>query len=168
MRFTDFLRTTVLLFSGAASTLALCSLIAIYDEENRTLLYVSVGFWLLAIAIGLWLGRGDTTTAGIARMLRDARATTTVPVLEPGAILLNRLWPLAAFTVVAGGLAFLFTPVPVIGTGYALAIAVAWRRQSSAVQAIEERDGIQFHVERSTLLGATQLIRTAGLKRFEP
>lgn len=167
MRFIEFLKTTVLLFSGAATTLALCSLIAIYGEENRTLLFVSVGIWVLAIVIGLWLGRGDNTTAGIARMLRDAKATTTVPVQEPGAILINRLWPLAAFTVVAGGLAFLFPPVPVIGTGYALAISIAWRRQSSAVQAIEERDGIQFHVERGPLLGATQLIRTAGLKRFE-
>jgi hypothetical protein len=167
MRFTDFLRTTVLLFSGAASTLALCSLIAIYGEENRTLLFVSVGFWVLAILIGLWLGRGAGTTAGIARLLRDAKATTTIPVLEPGAILLNRLWSLAAFTVVAGGLAFLFPPVPVIGTGYALAISLAWRRQSSAVQAIEERDGIQFHVERSGILAPTQLVRTAGLKRFE-
>ena len=167
MRFTDFLRTTVLLFAGAASTLALCSLIAIYGEENRTLLLVSIGFWLVAIMIGLWLGRGDTPTTGTARLLRDARAATSMPELEPSAILFNRLWPLAAFTVVAGGLAFLFPPVPVIGTGYALAIALAWRRQSSAVQAIEERDGIQFHVERSPFLGATKLIRTAGLKRFE-
>jgi hypothetical protein len=167
MRFIDFLRTTVLLFGGAASTLALCSLVAIYSDDDRTLLQLALAWWALAALIGLWLGRGHRTTAGIGRMLADARAATTMPEFEPGAILINRLWPLAAFTVVAGGLAFLFPPVPAIATGYALAIALAWRRQSAAVQAIEERDGVQFHVERSSILGATKLIRTAGLKRFE-
>jgi hypothetical protein len=167
VRFTDFLGTSTLLFGGAASTLALWTVVSAFSEDDRTLLLLSLGWWAVAAIVGLWLGRGTRPANGISRMLAQAKAATAMPELEPGAILWNRLWPLAAFTVVAGGMGFIFPPVPAVAAGYPLAIALAWRRQSGAVQAIEERDGVQFHVERSPLLGATRLVRTAGLKRFE-
>ncbi len=167
MRFTDFLRTAVLLFAGAASALALCTFASAFADDDRTLLLLALGWWVLTAVVGIWLGRRPQTTAGIGRMLADARATTSMPPIEPGAILWNRLWPLAAFATVAGGLAFLVPSVPAIASGYALAIALAWRRQSLAVQAVEERDGIQFHVEKGSPFAATSLTRLPGLKRYD-
>ncbi|MEA2346583.1 MAG: hypothetical protein QOG62_370 [Thermoleophilaceae bacterium] len=167
MRFTEFLRNAVLLFAGAASTLALCTLIAAFSEDDRRLLLLAIGWWILAGVIGLWLGRRPQTTQGIGRMLADAKAVTSMPPIEPGPIMWNRLWPLAVFTAVAGGLAFLFPPVAAVATGYALAISLAWRRQALAVQAIEERDGIQFHVEKASPFGATRLTRLPGMKRYD-
>lgn len=168
MRFTDFLRTAVLLFGGAATALAAVSVAGAAAEDDRTLIYFSLGWWLVAALTGLWLGRREAVTAGIGRLLASARAATSMPEQEPGAVLFNRLWALALFTVVAGGLAFLIPQVPAIGTGYALVLALAWRKQARAVEAIELRDGVQFHVERTSPFKPTQLTRTAGLRKLEP
>lgn len=168
MRFTDFLRTTVLLFGGAATALAVVSIAGAGSRDDPALVYLAVGWWAASALIGLWLGRRPEVTAGIGRLLSGARATTTMPGLEPGAILFNRLWALAVFTVLAGGVAFLLPQVPAIGTGYALIVALAWRKQSRAVEAIEMRDGVQFHVERTSPFKPTKLIRTPGLRKIDP
>ena len=41
---------------------------------------------------------------------------------------------------------------PAIAAGFAVIWALAWRRQSSAVTAIEERDGARFYIERTSPL----------------
>ena len=168
MRFTDFLRTTVLLFGGAATALAAVSLAGANAKDDTTLVYVAVAWWGLAALAGLWLGRRQEVTTGIGRLLANARAATSMPELEPGAVLFNRLWALALFTVATGGVAFLVPQVPAIGTGYALVLALAWRKQAPAVEAIEMRDGVQFHVERTSPFKPTRLVRTAGLRKIEP
>ena len=96
--------------------------------------------------IGLRLGRRAQATPPIARLLSTAKATTTLPEHHPSAVLLNRLWPLFVFTVLAGGLAFLAPQVSGIAAGFAIIWALAWRRQDAAVAAIEERDGACFYV----------------------
>ena len=78
-----------------------------------------------------------------------------LPEHRPGAILLNRLWPLLLFTLLAGGLAFLAPQIPGIAAGFAIIWSLAWRRQHSAVAAIEERDGARFYV-RAHLAGASR------------
>jgi hypothetical protein len=80
----------------------------------------------------------------------------------------NRLWPLALVTIAAGGVAFLVPQVPAIAAGYALAAALAWRRQSAAVQAIEERDGVEFWFDRTSPFSAPKLLRLPGLRKIEP
>ena len=40
----------------------------------------------------------------------------------------------------------------------------AWRRQASAVTAIEERDGARFYVEPTSPLHAIKLVRTPGFR----
>jgi hypothetical protein len=77
---------------------------------------------------------------------------------------LNRLWPLLVSTVGAGALAFLAPQVPAVATGFAIIWALAWRRQSSAVTAIEERDGARFYVERTSPLQRIRLVRTPGFR----
>jgi 4-amino-4-deoxy-L-arabinose transferase-like glycosyltransferase len=168
MRFVDFLRNAVLLFGASASVLAAVAIAGARARDDRVLLYVALAWWVLAALAGLWIGRRREASAGTARLLRGARGATSLPELEPGAVLFNRLWALALFTVVAGGVAFLIPQVPAIGAGYALCIALAWRKQSAAVEAIEGRDGVQFHVERTSPFKPTQLVRTAGFRKIEP
>jgi hypothetical protein len=127
-----------------------------------------VGWWLIAALIGAHLGRRADTSPPIARLLATARASTVLPEHRPSAILLNRLWPLLAFTLIAGGLAFLAPQIPAIATGFALIWALAWRRQHAAVTAIEERDGIAFYVRRTSPLRPIALDRLPGYKAMRP
>jgi hypothetical protein len=168
MLFRDFLRVAVLLFGGAGTALAIVALAGTAGEETNVPLFVAVGWWVLAAAAGLWLGRRNAPTQQIGRLLAGARNINSLPEIEPGAIVFNRLWPLAAITVVSGALAFLIPQVPAIAAGYAIAVALTWRKQAAAVAAIEERDGVRFYFDRSSPFGAPQLLRTPGLRKVEP
>ena len=70
--------------------------------------------------------------------------------------------------VAAGALGFFVPQVPAVATGYALLVALSWRRQSSAVAAIEGRDGVEFWFERSSPFGPPKLLRLPGLRKIEP
>jgi hypothetical protein len=168
VRFRDFLRVSVLLFAAAATALAAVSIAGIVRADDAALLYVSLGWWLVALVLGLWLGRKPVTTSGIANLLASARQATALPEQEPGSVLFNRLWPLALVTIAAGGVGFVFPQVPAIAAGYALLMALLWRRQSSAVAALEGRDGVEFWFEKSPPFGAPRLLRLPGLRRVEP
>jgi hypothetical protein len=168
MRFREFLRVAVLLFGGAATALAAVSIVGMARDAEPALALVAVGWWVAAAVIGLWLGRRGAASPGIARVLASARTSPSLPELEPGAVLFNRLWPLAVLAVASGGIGFFFPQVPAIATGYALLAALTWRKQSAAVAAIEERDGVQFWFDRSSPFGAPRLVRTPGLRKVEP
>jgi hypothetical protein len=164
VRFVDFLRTTVLLSAGAATALAVVTVLAGAASSDQTLVLVSAGWWVVATVAGLRLGRRAATSPPIARLLSTAKASTTLPEQHPSAILLNRLWPLLIFTLLAGGLAFLAPQIPGIAAGFAIMWALAWRRQDAAVAAIEERDGASFYVRRTSPLRPMSLLRTPGFK----
>jgi hypothetical protein len=168
VRFVDFLRTTVLLSAGAATALAAITVLAASGKSDTQLAEVAVGWWLIASGIGLRLGRRAQTNPPIARLLASARATTTLPEYHPNAILLNRLWPLALFTLLSGGLAFLAPQISGIAAGFAIIWALAWRRQDAAVAAIEERDGASFWVRRTSPVRPIALVRTPGFKAARP
>src|SRR3954447_5614941 len=168
MRFTDFLRTTVLLFAGAATALAAVAIAGARSADDTTLLYVAVGCWVIAAGTDLGIGRRPETSQGIGRLLADARHSPTLPEQEPGRTMINRLWPLIIATAAAAAIAFLIPQVPAIGAGYALLVALAWRKQSRAVAAIEDRDGVRFYVERTPPLKPLQLVRTPWMRRIEP
>ena len=168
MRFYDFLRVSVLLFGGAATALAAVAIAGASADGNNTLLYIAVAWWAIAAATGLWLGRRPEATQGIARLLADARYSPTLPEVEPGRTVVNRLWPLVIVLAAAAGIAFLLPQVPAIAAGYAVLVALMWRKQARAVAAIEDRDGVRFYVERTSPLKPTQLLRTPWMKRLEP
>ena len=168
MRFTDFLKTSVLLFAGAATALAAVAIAGGASKDDTTLLYVAVGWWIVGAAIGLWVGRRPQTSQGIGRLLANARHSPTLPEQEPGRTIVNRLWPLIIVIAAAAAIAFLIPQVPAIGAGYALLVALGWRKQARAVAAIEDRDGVRFYVERSAPLQPTQLVRTPWMRRIEP
>jgi hypothetical protein len=168
VRFRDFLRVSVLLFGGAATALAAVSIVGAARDADTVLALVALGWWILATIAGLWLGRRLAATPGIAGLLSAAKTSSSLPELEPGAVLFNRLWPLAVLAVGSGGIGFFVPQVPAIATGYALLAALWWRKQSSAVAAIEQRDGVEFWFDRSSPFGGPRLIRTPGLRRVEP
>jgi hypothetical protein len=168
VRFVDFLKTTVLLSAGAATALAAVTVLAVGGHSEEHILPFAFGWWVVAAIIGLRLGRRAETNPPIARLLAGAKASTTLPEHHPSATLINRLWPLLLFTLVAGGLAFLAPQVPGIASGFAIIWALAWRRQDAAVAAIEERDGASFWVRRTSPVRPMALMRTPGFKALRP
>ncbi|MEX1141436.1 MAG: hypothetical protein WD993_08330 [Thermoleophilaceae bacterium] len=168
MRFADFLRVSVLLFGAAGTALAIVALAGAGGQDTLAPVIFALVWWVLAAIAGLWLGRRNVPTAQIGRLLANSRKTNTLPEIEPGAIVFNRLWPLAIVTVAAGAIGFVVPQVPAIAAGYAIAIALTWRNQSRAVAAIEDRDGVRFYFDKSPPFGAPKLIRTPGMRRMEP
>jgi hypothetical protein len=168
VRFRDFLRVSVLLYGGAASALAIVSVLGATRADTNTLVYVAAVWWCAAILVGLLLGRRPQTSEGIGRLLANARSTNSLPELEPAAVMFNRLWPLAVTTILAGAIGVFLPQVPMVATGTFLLIALVWRRQSSAVAAIEGRDGVEFWFDRTSPLGSPKLLRVPGLRRIEP
>jgi hypothetical protein len=164
VRFTEFLRMTVLLSAGAATALAAVTLAALANDGDALVVPVVAGWWVIAGILGLGLGRRAETSPPIASLLASARTQTMLPELNPGRTLINRLWPLLLSTIGAGALAFVLPQAPAVAAGFALIWALAWRRQSSAVTAIEERDGARFYVERTSPLQAIKLVRTPGFR----
>jgi hypothetical protein len=164
MRFTDFLRTTVLISAAAATALAAVSLAGANGTDDDLVIPLGAGWWVLAAVIGISLGRRAETSPPIASLLANARMQSTLPELHPGRTVLNRLWPLLLCTIGAGALAFVLPQVPAVATGFAIIWSLAWRRQASAVTAIEERDGARFYIERTSPLKPIRLVRTPGFR----
>jgi hypothetical protein len=166
MRFIDFLRAAVLLCAGSATALAALTVIrASSTEENDTLVFFVIGWWIVAAAIGMWMGRRAETNSPIARLLASAKSSTSLPEQRPGSLLLNRMWPLLLSTILALGLGLVAPQIPAIACGFAIIGALAWRRQEAAVTAIEERDGVAFYVDPTSPLKPIKLIRAPGFRR---
>jgi hypothetical protein len=166
VRFLDFLKSAVLLFAGSANALAIVTVLATDIGADRVLLFVAFAWWLVAAAVGAWLGRRERAFAPLERLMATARATPALPELEPGTVLFNRLWGLAGFTLVAGVIGFFLPQVPAVAVGFPLMAALAVRKQAPAVQAIEDRDGVRFYIDRTSPVRPTQLLRTPGFKKW--
>ena len=146
MRFSEFLRTTVALICGAsASLLAVVSLAGASNTGNDLVVPVAAGWWLAAAALGAWIGRRPATSQPIAALLASARTQPGLPGCHPGRAMINRLWPLLVCTIGATAIAFALPQVPAIAAGFAIIWSLGWRRQASAVTAVEERDGARFY-----------------------
>jgi len=165
MAYVDLLRITVLLVAGLATALGAVGAFAADQADDALTLILAAVWWPAAAAIGIWLGRPQRTADAISAALADARTAVALPDETPGRIALERLWPLGVFALVCGGLAWLLPQVPVIGAGYCVLWALAWRSREAAVTAIEDRDGVRFYVEPSSAFRPLQLVRTPGLGR---
>lgn len=162
MRFAELLRATVLLSAGSATLLATLTVLGVSRAGSSAVVTFDVAWWVIAAALGIWLGRRAETNPPIRRLLADARSQTTLPELRPQSTLLNRLWPLLLSTVAAGVVSVFLPQVAAVATGFGIIWALAWRRQEAAVAAIEERDGVRFYVDRTSPLQPIRLIRTPG------
>jgi hypothetical protein len=168
MRFGDLLRTTVMLSAGSATMLAVVTAVSASRNDQNNVFYVMAGWWAVATVVGLWVGRRAAVAPAIGKLLADAKAATTMPEHRPGQVVLNRLWPLVLVTIVAGGFGIVAPQLPGIACGFTIIWALAWRKQPSAVLAIEERDGVSFYVERTSPVRPIQLVRTPGFRREVP
>jgi hypothetical protein len=164
MRFSEFLRTTVLLSGASASALGVVTLVAASATGQNLVVVIAAGWWLIATAAGSWMGRRPVTSSPIAGLLSSARTQSSLPELHPARTVLNRLWPLLICTIGAGALALLVPQVPAIAAGFAIIWSLAWRRQPHAVTAIEERDGARFYVAPTSPLAPIKLVRTPGFR----
>jgi hypothetical protein len=164
VRFADFLRTTVLISAAAASALAAVTVAGASSAGDDLVVPVAAGWWVLAALTGAWVGRRNDASPAIATLLANAKMQSSLPEVSPTRVVVNRLWALLVSTIGAGALAFIFPQVPAVATGFAVIWALAWRRQASAVTAIEERDGARFYVVRTSPLKPIQLVRTPGFR----
>src|SRR5436305_8096756 len=164
MRFSDFLRTTVLISAAAASALAAVTVAGASSNSDDLVVPVAAGWWVLAGVIGVWLGRRNEASTAIGSLLASAKTQSSLPEVSPARVVVNRLWPLLVSTIGAGALAFVFPQVPAVATGFAGIWALAWRRQAAAVTAIDERDGARFYVVRTSPLKPIQLVRPPGFR----
>lgn len=164
MRFADFLRITVLLSAAAASALAAVTVAAVASSGDSRVIEVAGGWWIIAALAGLWIGRRGEASPPIGSLLARARSQTTLPEVNPARTVFNRLWPLLLCTVGAGALGAVLPQVPGIAAGFGIIWALAWRHQSSAVTAIERRDGARFYIAHTSPLRPIELVRTPGFR----
>jgi hypothetical protein len=164
VRFADFLRATVLSSTSGASALILATLAGVSSHGDRGVVWISLGWWLAAVLIGLWLGRGASVSEAIGSLLAQARTQTGLPELNPRRTFVNRLWPLMLITAVGAAMAIFVPQVPAVVAGFMIIWAFAWRRQGSAVTAIEDRDGARFYVDRTAAWQPMALVRTPGFR----
>lgn len=165
MPYTDLIRATVLLTAAEATALAMIAVLTAQRQEDTLTLAVGGGWWLVAILVGLRSGTSKRAAEGVGPALAKARMATTLPTETAARIAIMRLWPIALTAVIAGGLGVIFPGVAAIGSGFALLVALAWRRREAAVQAIEDRDGARFFVLPGSALKPIELMRSPGLGR---
>lgn len=168
MPFTDLLRVTVLLTGAEATALAAITAVAVNRDGDTTTLIVAAAWWVVALLVGLYLGRPSRAADALRDALARARTATSLPPEAPGRIALTRLWPIALTAIAAGALGVFFPGVAAIGAGYALLVSLAWHSREQAVEAIEQRDGVRFYVLPSSAFRPIQLTRTPGLRSSGP
>jgi hypothetical protein len=162
--YTDLLRLSVFLAAGEATALGAIAALAAGPDGTETTLLVAGGWWLVALLIGLYLGRPQRAADGVREALTEAKTATSLPAEAPNRIALGRLWPIGASALVAGVLGIFFPGVAIVGAGYALLVALAWHSHEAAVLAIEQRDGVKFYVVPNSALRPVELVRTPGLR----
>ncbi len=164
MPFSDLLRVTVLLTGAEATALAGITAITTNRDADTTTLVVAAAWWLVALVVGLYLGRPSRAADSLRDALAAARTATSLPPESPARISFARLWPIGLTAVAAGALGVFFPGVAAIGAGYALLVSLAWHSREAAVLAIEQRDGVKFYVVPNSALRPIQLVRAPGLR----
>jgi hypothetical protein len=162
--YTELLRFTVFVTAAEATALGAITAIGANREGDSTVVLIAAAWWLLSLAIGIWLGRPSRAADDVRDALSRARTATSLPQETPARIAVGRLWPIGVTAIIAGGLGLFFPGVAVIGAGYALIVSLAWHTREAAVLAIEQRDGVKFYVVPSSALRPIELVRTPGLR----
>ncbi|HMI81749.1 MAG TPA: hypothetical protein VK480_08170 [Solirubrobacterales bacterium] len=164
MPYTDLLRVSVFITAAEATALGAIAAVAANRDGETTIVLVAAAWWLVSLAIGIYLGRPQRAADGVREALARARSATSLPDQNPGRIAFSRLWPIALTAVTAGVLGVFFPGVAVVGAGYALIVSLAWHTREAAVLAVEQRDGVKFYVVPSSALQPIELVRTPGLR----
>jgi hypothetical protein len=164
MPYTDLLRVSVFLTAAEATALGAIAAVAASRDGNATIVYVAAAWWLLSLAIGVYLSRPARAADGVRDALARARTATSLPSESPSRIAIGRLWPIGLTAIAAGVLGVFFPGVAAVGAGYALIVSLAWHTREAAVLAIEQRDGVKFYVVPTSAFSPVELVRTPGLR----
>jgi len=164
MPYTDLLRVTVFLAGAEATALGAITALAAGRDDDATTAIVAIAWWAIALVVGIWLGRPARAADGVRDALARARTATSLPDDSPARIAVLRLWPIGLTAIAAGVLGAIFPGVAAIGAGYALLVALTIRTREAAVLAVEQRDGVKFHVVPNSALRPIELVRTPGLR----
>lgn len=164
MPYTDLLRITVFLTAAEATALGAITAIAAGRDDDTLTVMVAGAWWLIALVLGLYLGRPAGAADGVRDALARARTATALPEDSPGRVAAGRLWPIGLTALIAGVLGVLYPGVAAIGAGYALLVALTMRTREAAVLGIEQRDGVKFYVVPTSALRPIELVRTPGLR----
>jgi len=164
MPYTDLLRITVFLTAAEATALGAITAIAAGRDDDTLTVMVAGAWWLVALVLGLYLGRPAGAADGVRDALARARTATALPEDSPGKVAAGRLWPIGVTALIAGVLGVLYPGVAAIGAGYALLVALTMRTREAAVLGIEQRDGVKFYVVPTSALRPIELVRTPGLR----
>jgi hypothetical protein len=164
MPYTDLLRITVFLTAAEATALGAITAIAAGRDDDTLTMTVAGAWWLIALVLGLYLGRPAGAADGVRDALARARTATALPEDSPGRVAAGRLWPIGLTALIAGVLGVLYPGVAAIGAGYALLVALTMRTREAAVLGIEQRDGVKFYVVPNSALRPIELVRTPGLR----
>jgi hypothetical protein len=164
MPYTDLLRITVFLTGAEATALGAITALAAGREGDATAVLVAAAWWLIALVLGLYLGRPSRAADGVRDALTRARTATSLPEESPARIAAGRLWPIGLTALAAGVLGLIYPGVTAIGAGYALLVALAMHTREAAVLGIEHRDGVKFYVVPNSALRPIELVRTPGLR----
>lgn len=164
MPYTDLLRVSVFVTAAEATALGAITALAANRDGETTIALVAAAWWLVALAVGLYLSRPQRAADDVRDALARARTATSLPDQSPARIALTRLWPIALTAVGAGVLGVFFPGVAAVGAGYALIVSLAWHTREAAVLGIEQRDGVKFYVVPSHPLRPIELVRTPGLR----
>ena len=111
MPYTDLLRVTVLLTGAEATALAGITAIGANRDNDATTILVAGVWWLVALAIGFYLGRPSRAADGVRDVLTEARMATSLPSETPARIAIGRLWPIALTALAAGILGTIYPGV---------------------------------------------------------
>jgi hypothetical protein len=164
MPYTDLLRTTVFVTGAEATALGAIAALGVGRDADTTTALVAMAWWLVALVVGVYLGRPARAADGVRDALAGARTATALPEESPARIAAARLWPIGLTALVAGVLGVIYPGVAAIGAGYALLVALAMRTREAAVLGVEQRDGVKFYVVPNSALQPIQLVRTPGLR----
>jgi hypothetical protein len=164
MPYTDLLRASVFITAAEATALGAITALAANRDGDTTVAVVAAAWWLIALAIGVYLGRPRRAADDVREALARARTTSSLPDQSPARIAFTRLWPIAFTAIAAGALGIFFPGVAAVGAGYALIVSLAWHTREAAVLGIESRDGVKFYVVPTNALQPIELVRTPGLR----
>lgn len=163
MRYCDYLHSCVLMIGSAALALLLVSAGTLAWYGSAMMIVLSGAWVVICVGCGLWLGRGASVQESVRQLISKSRPEPIFPKIEPSAVLLSRLWPVLAITLVAALSSYWFPQLAVAAGGYGLLWALAWRKQSDAVLAIEERDLVHFWIVRSSPMHPPKLVRVPAM-----
>ncbi|MFT4050465.1 MAG: hypothetical protein QM648_11610 [Solirubrobacterales bacterium] len=163
MRYCDYLHSCILMIGSAALALLLVSAGSLAWYGSTLMIVLSISWIVICVGCGLWLGRGGEVQDAVRELLSRSRPEPIFPHIEPSAVLLSRLWPVLVITVVAAISSYWFPQLAVAAAGYGLLWALAWRKQSDAVLAIEERDLVHFWIVRSSPTRPPKLVRVPAM-----